>query len=124
MANQDDVLPSITHSIDIASTEHHDHLERLQVAAKLAVIALIVLNFVDIVLTNAFLQKGLNEGNALMRGVVGDWRMAAIKFAIIIPLAWRTWTRKPSLAFACVLWSAVGWYVLSAYVNWEVLRAF
>lgn len=101
---------------------HADHRYQLRTASQLAIIVLIVLNFVDILLTRAFLNHGVNEGNALMRGVVGDWRMTAIKAAVLVPLAYRTWNRRPTIGFVCVLWSAVGWYVLSAYVNWEILR--
>jgi hypothetical protein len=99
-----------------------DHTYQLRTASQLAIIVLIVLNFADILLTQSFLAHGVNEGNALMRGVVGDWRMTAVKAAVLVPLAWRTWNRRPTIGFTCLLWTAVGWYVLSAYVNWEILR--
>lgn len=121
------MLPSISPVLNVRFAREHDrdreHLERLRVASKLAIVALIFLNFLDITLTKAFLAEGFTESNVLMRGVVGDWRMTAVKFAIITPLALRVWRRRPTVPFACMLWTAVGWYVLAAYVNWQVLQS-
>jgi len=92
-------------------------------ASHVGLAVLVVLNIVDLVLTRRFLALGMGEGNPLMATAVRSWTAAVCKAAILGGLVW-SFARRPATATRLALvWTGVGIYVLSAYVNFEAIRA-
>jgi hypothetical protein len=87
-----------------------------------AIALLSVLNVLDVVLTKTFIRAGFQEGNPLMAGLVQDWRMGAIKAIILGALFLKTFTSRPNVTRACLLWAAVGVYGLASYVNFQAIQ--
>jgi len=92
------------------------------VAARVGLALLIVLNIVDIVLTRRFLALGLEEGNPLMAAAVRSWHAGACKAAILGVLAWSFVKRPATAARLALVWTGVGLYLLAAYVNVSTIR--
>jgi hypothetical protein len=93
------------------------------IASRVGLVLLVVLNVVDIVLTKRFLTMGLEEGNPLMMQAVHSWHAAAVKAAILGALAWCFLKRPATAARLALVWTGVGLYLLAAYVNLGTIRA-
>jgi len=92
-------------------------------ASHVGLALLVTLNVLDLVLTRRFHSLGLSEGNPLMATAVRSWSAAACKAAILGGLVW-SFARRPATATRLALvWTGVGLYLLSAYVNTEAIRA-
>lgn len=92
-------------------------------ASRIGLAALVILNVVDLVLTKRFLALGLAEGNPLMVAAVQSWHAAACKAAILGGLIW-SFARRPATATRLALvYAGVGLYLLSAYVNFGAIRS-
>jgi hypothetical protein len=92
-------------------------------AARFGWALLVALNVVDLLLTRRFLALGGAEGNPLMAFAVRSWRAAAAKAFVLAVLALRFATRPATVARLALVWLAVGFYVLAAYVNWGAVQA-
>jgi hypothetical protein len=93
-------------------------------AAMLGLALLLVLNVVDVVLTQRFLAKGVDEGNPIMAPIVESSALAlGLKLAVLGVLGYRFTTRKVPIGVLCGTWLVVGVYATVAYVNVLVLRA-
>jgi hypothetical protein len=92
-------------------------------ASRIGLAALVVLNVVDLVLTKRFLSLGLAEGNPLMAAAVTSWHAAACKAVILGALIW-SFARRPTTATRLALvYAGVGLYLLGAYVNYGAIRS-
>lgn len=80
------------------------------------------LNLIDVILTRKFLDLGMEEGNPIVAGIAGDWRLIAVKTIVLAALLYKTVTSKPDVSRVCLLWSAVGFYTLAGYVNWSMIQ--
>ena len=93
------------------------------IASRVGLALLVVLNVVDIVLTKRFLALGLEEGNPLMVAAVRTWHAGALKAAILAALAWSFLKRPATAGRLALVWTGVGLYLLAAYVNLGAIRA-
>lgn len=93
------------------------------IASRVGLILLVVLNVVDIILTKRFLALGLEEGNPLMATAVQSWQAGACKAAILGALGWCFLKRPATATRLALVWAGVGLYLLAAYVNLGTIRA-
>jgi len=101
----------------------NDRRKSVRHAAIAALLVLVVLNIADILTTNAFLAKGVKEGNPLMRHLVGNWKAVFVKAVLLLAL-WRSFAaRRPTMARLCAVWGAVGFYASSIMVNLMILAS-
>jgi hypothetical protein len=92
-------------------------------ASHVGLALLVVLNVVDLVVTRRFLALGMTEGNPLMVTAVRSWTAAACKAAVLGGLVWSFAKRPATATRLALVWTGVGLYLLSAYVNVEAIRA-
>jgi hypothetical protein len=88
-----------------------------------AVVALIVLNALDLLTTHAFLEAGVPEANPIAAaGLAGGW-VGPLKAALLGLLLARVLRRQPRIGSTCAMWFVTGLYTVVVFVNYQLVRA-
>jgi Domain of unknown function (DUF5658) len=82
-----------------------------------AAVLLVVLNIADLITTKMFLDRGLQEGNALSALLLSTGTMPLAKSAILFGLMWSAVRSAPKVATTCAMWFVVGLYTTVIGVN-------
>jgi hypothetical protein len=111
------VVMAVPASIGVARV--HDESEdvthqRWRVAG---VLVLVVLNALDLVTTDMFLDAGLAEGNPLADVLLQTGTAAPAKAALLLALAYLVWRRRPRIGTTCAMWAVVGIYFAVVSIN-------
>lgn len=91
--------------------------DRHREARFLAMVLLILINGLDLLTTQAFLDRGVNEGNPLAEFLIGRGSVGAVKLAILISLCLAMYRARPKLATTCAMFTVVGFYACEVTVN-------
>lgn len=97
--------------------------ERHRLAQVVGLAVLIVLNALDLVSTDAFLERGLNEGNPLSSFLIIEGWIGWVKAAILLALGIRILRGRPRLATTCAVWFVAGLYATIVAVNFIALAS-
>ena len=109
--------PSLPGSAAAADEATH---RRLRVTA---VVALAVLNGLDLLTTSAFMREGVPEGNPLAAAGLEHGWVGPFKLAVLAVLLARVLRRPPSLGSTCLLWFVTGVYAMVICVNVMIVRS-
>ena len=82
-----------------------------------AVVALTLLNVLDLITTRMFLDRGLAEGNPFADVFLQNGTMPYLKGLILLGLAWSSLRSAPKLGTTCAMWCVVGVYITIIAVN-------
>jgi len=91
--------------------------DRHREARFLAMVLLITLNGLDLLTTQAFLDRGVNEGNPLAEFLIGRGSVGAVKLAILIGLCLAMYRARPKLSTTCAMYAVAGFYTCAVTVN-------
>ena len=82
-------------------------------------IALVVLNALDVITTAAVIGAGGTENNPLMRPLIEDvWPAVLLKTAVLLLIAWLLHRCSDSRRIVVMMACTTGWYL--AVVSWNV----
>jgi len=82
-------------------------------------IALVLLNVLDVISTVAVLAAGGTESNPLMRPLIeGVWPAVLLKTVVLVLVAWLLHRCSDSRRIAVMMACTAGWYI--AVVSWNV----
>jgi hypothetical protein len=98
-----------------SSTVGADDLHRRWRVA--GVFLLVVLNALDLITTDRFLDAGLAEGNPVADVLIQSGTAAPAKAAILLALAYSVWRRPPRIGTTCAMWGVVGIYFAVVSIN-------
>jgi hypothetical protein len=89
----------------------------------IAVGLLVALNVADLITTHLDLEMSMRAGRQLVEGnpvatlLLASGKVAVIKGALLVALAWRAVRRTPPMAVVCGVWMVVGVYAMTVASN-------
>jgi hypothetical protein len=95
-----------------------DRIRRYRIGA---LVALVVLNVIDLVMTRRFLADHAGDANPLARLMVGQGLMPWAKGGLLLALGSVVLRSKPKISSTCAMWFVVGVYCTALSVNAMVL---
>lgn len=114
--------PELDAYVDGIEAQEEYACRRIRTASMAGAAALGVLQVADILLTRRFQSYGLPEGNKLMAPLLDSPAAMILKIMLVVVLAVCAY-KRPRLSVLCGVWLAVGYYVMTCYINWEVVQA-
>lgn len=99
------------------SVRQASEAERHRLARVIGLALLIVLNALDIISTQMFLERGLQEGNPLADALIQDGSIGWVKSFLLLVLGIRVLNARPRLATTCALWFVTGIYAAVVSIN-------
>lgn len=103
------------------SVRQASEAERHRLARVIGLALLIVLNALDIISTQMFLERGLQEGNPLADALIQDGSIGWVKSFLLLVLGIRVLNARPRLATTCALWFVTGIYAAVVSINFAGL---